>query len=99
MYFNTHDCGDRISHLRKSRSMTQLQLAIKLNITDGNLCKIEKGLRSPSIDLLVDISELFHVSLDYLILGKTTQEKADQILNEADAALDHIRRIQQFLKP
>ena len=99
MYFNTHDCGDRISHLRKSRSMTQLQLAIKLNITDGNLCKIEKGLRSPSIDLLVDISELFHVSLDYLILGKETPEKAEKLLAEADAALNHSRQIQRILTP
>ncbi len=79
MYFNIQDCGDRIRHLRKSRSITQLQLAIQLNITDSNLCDIEKDNRNSSIDLLVHIAELLHVSLDYLILGKEEHTKAEQL--------------------
>ena len=99
MYFDIQACGERISDLRKAHSMSQFQLGIKLNITDGHVCKLEKGLRGPSIDLLIDISELFQVSLDYLILGKEKYSKASQVLNEAEAASDHIQQILHLLNP
>ena len=97
MYFNTCDCGDRIRRLRLSRSMTQFQLASKLNSASTTLCNIEKGTRSPSIELLIDIAELFHVSLDYLILGKDEQATIQQLKDETEAALDHIQQIQRLL--
>lgn len=58
-------------------------------ITDSYLRKIESGIRSASIETLVDIAFSFHVSLDYLIVGEPTSDsalqerinKAIQILN------------------
>ena len=70
MFYNAKEIGKRIKELRKQRELTQLKLAEQLNITDNFLAKIEGGSKNPSIDLFIQMSEFFGVSLDYLILGK-----------------------------
>lgn len=69
MNFDTTACGKRVRQLRRQQNLTQLGLCEKLNISETYLRKIESGERSASIDLYIEISEFFHVSLDYLILG------------------------------
>jgi transcriptional regulator with XRE-family HTH domain len=65
--------GDRIKKLRKSKNFTQLELANKLNITDKAVSKWESNLGEPSIDLLLELSKLFDVSIDYLLTGKAKE--------------------------
>ena len=52
MYFDSYAVGKRIQHLRKVNGITQEELAIKLNISDRHLRRIERGEDAPSIDLL-----------------------------------------------
>ena len=52
--------------LRTSSEMTQLELAEKLNYTDKAVSKWERGESVPDITVLISISELFGVTLDYL---------------------------------
>ena len=80
MLYNIKESGERIRQLRMSRKMTQEQLAIKLNIGDRYLRKIEMGEKGPSIDILVEISSLFKVSLDYIIMGRQSQDDLKQQL-------------------
>lgn len=80
MLYNIKESGERIRQLRMSRKMTQEQLAIKLNIGDRYLRKIEMGEKGPSIDILVEISALFKVSLDYIIMGRQSQDDLKQQL-------------------
>ena len=42
----------------------------QLHISLEYLSKIERGQRKPSIDLVVAIACYFHVSTDYLLMGK-----------------------------
>lgn len=70
MYYDPKESGKRIAALRKDSSMTQEQLAEKLNISDSMISKIERGAKGVSIDLAIEICAIFNVSLDYLILGK-----------------------------
>lgn len=70
MYYDMKASGERIHQLRISRKMTQERLSEALNITEGHLRKLEMGISGGSIDMLVDLSVYFNVSLDYLILGK-----------------------------
>ena len=51
MYFDFYAAGKRIQYLRKVNGMTQEELAIKLNISDRHLRRIERGEEAPSIDL------------------------------------------------
>ena len=60
----------RITQLRRSIGMSQLQLAQKLYLSPSTIGMYEQGRRMPSIDVLVQMSRIFHVSLDYLITGK-----------------------------
>lgn len=61
--------ADRIIELRKGDGMTQTQLASKLNISASAVGMYEQGRRVPSIDMLIRMSKIFDVSLDYLITG------------------------------
>ncbi len=77
MYFDSYATGKRIQQLRKASGMTQEELAIKLNISDRHLRRIERGEEAPSIDLFVEIKTIFNSTLDYLILGKTPSEQEE----------------------
>ncbi len=59
--------GDRIKNLRVSCEMTQADLAKKLNITRSSVNAWEMGISTPSTAYLVELSQLFHVSTDYLL--------------------------------
>ena len=56
-----------ISELRKSRGMTQQDLAAKLNYTDKAISKWERGESVPDIVVLKQIADMFGVTVDYLL--------------------------------
>ena len=62
--------GQRIMELRKKQSMTQEQLADVLGTTRQAVSKWESGKSTPDIDIVIAMGNLFHVSMDYLLLGK-----------------------------
>ena len=51
--------------LRKQHKMTQLELAQKLNFSDKSISKWEKGESLPSIEILVQLAQIYGVTLDY----------------------------------
>ena len=51
--------------------MTQQELGDTINVTKVSICCYEKGTRIPSLETLIDISNLFKVDLDYLIGNDT----------------------------
>ena len=76
MYYNAVETGKRIQNLRREKGLTQEQLASLLDVTDRHIRSIENGKKNASIDLLVALSELFTVSLDFIVLGKQAREQA-----------------------
>ncbi len=60
-----------IQDLRISAGMTQIELADKLSYTDKAVSKWERGESVPDVSVLVRISELFGVTLDYLVHEQT----------------------------
>ncbi|MEK1448121.1 helix-turn-helix transcriptional regulator [Limosilactobacillus fermentum] len=76
--------GERIAQLRKSRSMSQFQLAKTLNIATSTLGMYETNRRKPNMEMLEKLADFFGVSVDYL-LGRP--EKNDNN-NTADLADD-----------
>ena len=60
----------RINELRKSRHITQLKMALDLNMTQNTISRYESGEREPGIVELIRIADYFHVSIDYLV-GRT----------------------------
>ena len=72
MNYDIMQCGERIRQLRIQNGYTQESLAEKLNIDQSFLSRIESGRKGCSVDLFVQLSECFQVSLDVLILGSAT---------------------------
>lgn len=56
-----------ISELRLLNNMTQIELGERLNYSDKTISKWERGESSPDISVLVQIADLFGVTLDYLV--------------------------------
>lgn len=71
MYFDPAETGKRIKAIRETKGMTQMKFAEKLNISRSYMNKIEKGTKTASIDLLIEIAVYGGVTLDYLILGQS----------------------------
>lgn len=60
----------KIKEFRKTINLTQKQMAERLNISERAYQYYESGQREPNLDTLFDISNVFDISIDYL-LGKT----------------------------
>ena len=61
--------GQRLQRLRKNASLTQEDVATKLNITGQAVSKWENDVSAPDISVLVELSDILGVTLDEL-LGK-----------------------------
>lgn len=59
----------QIALLRRKIGINQQQLAKKLHISPSTVGMYEQGRRTPNVDILVQMSRIFNVSLDYLITG------------------------------
>ena len=57
---------NRISELRVEKQISQRQLAIKINTSQANLSRWEKGLVEPSVIECWRMADFFDVSIDYL---------------------------------
>ncbi len=62
--------GATLAELRRSKGMTQLDLADRLGVTDKAVSKWERDLAMPEVENLIKISDLFGVSLDVLLRGE-----------------------------
>lgn len=58
--------GDRLKELREDIELKQDELASKLNVSRSTYGNYEIGRAEPSISTLIDIANLYGVSIDYL---------------------------------
>ena len=74
-----HSIGKTIASLRKSKGWTQVELAEKLNVSDKAVSKWESETGFPEISQLPALANLFGVTIDYIMTGKTAEK--ERILN------------------
>jgi len=80
--------GEKIQILRKQKGMTQDQLADMLNVSRQAVSKWETNESQPDIERLIQIGDLFNVSIDFLIKD-----------NHMSTPVTHTRRSKpQFLR-
>lgn len=71
--------SENIKVIRKSKGLSQEDLAIKLNVVRQTISKWEQGLSVPDSDMLISISEMLETPVSTL-LGETVAEpKADDL--------------------
>lgn len=96
MLYDIKEGGERIRRLRVKEGYTQEQLAEILNIDRSFYSRIERGERGCSVDLLVHLTTLFDVSMDYLVLGKYN---VDPVHSRDTACLkDEIKKLAMYLE-
>ena len=81
--------NENLKQLRKSKGLSQEELAIRLNVVRQTISKWEKGLSVPDADMLIKIADIFEVSVSEL-LGAKIGEKKEQDVNEVAAQLMRI---------
>lgn len=68
----------RLKEIRTSRGVSQLKLALDLNMTQNSISRYENGIREADYQTLIAFADYFQVSLDYLL----------ERTNEPDTRLD-----------
>lgn len=61
------DCSEKLLALRKARNLTQQQLARRVGVSKAMISAYETASKAPSLDVLIRLSAVFGVSVDYLI--------------------------------
>lgn len=79
--------GKFIADIRKSKNITQEQLAEKLYITDRAVSKWERGLSLPDVDKMLDLCNILDISVNELLNGEVINmndynKKTDELLLE-----------------
>ena len=95
--------GERIMALRKERSISQTELARRLNVSRQAVSKWEQGVSSPDTERLIQLAEILGTEVEYLATG-THPEPGSVVLNIVETverveeksvvkeAIRHVRR-------
>lgn len=59
-----------LREIRKQKGLSQVKVAMDLNMSREALSHYENGKRSPDLETLIAISRYFGKSIDYLITGQ-----------------------------
>ena len=81
--------SENIKAIRKSKGLSQQELAIKLNVVRQTVSKWEQGLSVPDSDLLISLSEALETPVSTL-LGETVEETEADTVNALSEKLEII---------
>lgn len=85
--------GKTIATLRQAKGMTQQQLAAAMNVSHQAVSKWENGAALPDIQTLVELTQLFGVTVEQLLNGEIPEARL-----ESESGFDeHMRNIGNFV--
>lgn len=90
--------SEKLAALRRREGLSQEQLADRLSITRQSVSKWESGAVMPEVDKLIMLSDLFGVSVDYLVKDRLeapengTRADAPQLEARLDALSRQVQR-------
>lgn len=71
--------NENIKAIRKSKGLSQEELAIKLNVVRQTISKWEKGLSVPDSNMLISISEVLETPVSTLLGETIVESKVDDL--------------------
>lgn len=86
--YNRLEVGERIRTKRILLGLTQEKLAEKIGRVPKYCADIERGQCGMSIETMLAFAKTLNMSLDYLILGVTTEDNTDKNTDELSALID-----------
>lgn len=109
MSINYEQLGERIRKMRKEKNITQETLGEQIGLTSAQIYNIETARSRPSIESLINISDVFQVSVDELLFGhiryfndSCSNELSELITdcndNEKHIIIESVRSLKNLLK-
>ncbi len=71
--------NENIKAIRKSKGLSQQELAVKLNVVRQTISKWEQGLSVPDSDMLISISEVLDTPVSTLLGENVIESKVDDL--------------------
>lgn len=81
------ELGERIKALRVERALTQKELGERLEVSEVSVRCWENGTKSPSMGAIIALSNLFHVSTDYLLGVSVDEMRDNNLLSQQESVL------------
>ena len=79
---NQQKTGEFLKHLRKSKGMTQEQLAEQFHVSSRSVSRWETGSNMPELDMLIELADFYDVDLREIIDGERKSETMDNETKE-----------------
>ena len=90
--------GSFLKELRKEKGITQEELAEMLYVSGRTVSRWETGTNMPDISLLVDIAEIFDVSIPEIINGERKNEMEKEVKETVLNLTDYSEAMNQKIK-
>lgn len=84
------EVANRLCELRKSRNLSQEQLAEKLGVSRQAVSKWERAEASPDTDNLIALAEVYDVSIDEILTGKSRTPKNNDVDDDGGGVSESI---------
>ncbi len=88
----TENISTNIKKYRKELGLSQESLAEKLNVTSQAVSKWECAQSVPDIEIIVSLCELFGITADEMLLGKTSKSRSEENREGADGGASIVER-------
>ena len=82
IHSNAEEIGKRIRIARKKQYLSSSEIREKTGIAPSTLSDIERGIKTPSITVLLKLSQLLNCTTDWILTGQTLSEQEEQLLED-----------------
>jgi len=90
--------GEKIMELRKKNGWSQEELAGKLNVSRQSVSKWESSMSVPDLDKILQLSEIFEVSTDYLLKDDKEEDYVPGNQGEEQLRKVTLEEAQEFIR-
>ena len=90
-----YELNTRLQEQRKKSKLSQKQVAERIQVSPSVISNYESGERSPSLESLIALANLYHCSTDYLLGLETSAVK--QPLDTSMLTEEQRQELQNFL--
>ena len=74
----------RLRELRNKSGLTQNDIAAKLGVSGQTILNWENGIYEPKINQLIELADLFNVTVDYLVERERVPSQVDIVCKELE---------------
>lgn len=92
-----NNISERLIGLRQKNQLSQTAVANRMGVTPALISAYEKGERNPSLEKLITLADIYHVTTDY-ILGRTHTDTSSVVIDVSHLSSEQIRIIRELVE-